>query len=164
MTRLPRTRRSCPSRADTSVPDFDYEAAELHISMGSEDLARLHPWLDRATEAVDMPKASLNGMHVALEEVVMNIAMHGFPTGDCGEVTIRLRVSQDAAVFVVEDAGRCFDPVAAPASKRRANLLETEVGGLGLTLLRHYCHDIHYERAGDLNRLTLRFPQQLALK
>jgi serine/threonine-protein kinase RsbW len=139
------------------VPDFDYEA-ELHISTDSEDLARLHPWLDQATEAMNMPKATLNGMHVALEEVVMNIAMHGFPAGESGEVTIRLRVSQDAAVFVVEDAGRSFDPVVAPVSKRRANLLETEAGGLGLTLLRHYCRDIHYERAGDLNRLTLRFP------
>jgi serine/threonine-protein kinase RsbW len=113
---------------------------------------------------MDMPKATLNGMHVALEEVVMNIAMHGFPTGDLGEVTIRLRASRDAAVFVVEDAGRCFDPVVAPVSERRANLLETEAGGLGLTLLRHYCRDIHYERAGDLNRLTLRFPPQPALK
>ena len=67
-------------------------------------------------------------------------------------------MSPNAVTFVVEDTGRAFDPSAAPVPARPASLLDAEPGGLGLTLLRHYCSDLTYERIGDRNRLTLRFP------
>jgi anti-sigma regulatory factor (Ser/Thr protein kinase) len=84
--------------------------------------------------------------------------MHGFAPGTSGEITVRSRTSPDAVAFVVEDTGRAFDPSAASVPARSASLLDAEPGGLGLTLLRHYCSDLTYERAGDRNRLTLRFP------
>jgi anti-sigma regulatory factor (Ser/Thr protein kinase) len=104
-----------------------------------------------------MPGAMHHGVRVALEEAVMNVAMHGFAPGTSGEITVRSHKSSDVVTFVVEDTGRAFDPSAAPVPARPASLLDAEPGGLGLTLLRHYCPDLTYERIGDQNRLTLRF-------
>jgi serine/threonine-protein kinase RsbW len=124
----------------------------LRLDSGSaEDLARLHPWLDAAIASV--PVAMHYGMRVALDEVVMNIAMHAFPPGGSGEITVRLLVSPDTAVLFVEDSGRAFDPSALPIPLPRL-----DPGGLGLTLLHHYCRDIVYRREGEQNRLMLRFP------
>jgi serine/threonine-protein kinase RsbW len=130
----------------------------LTISTADRDLERLYPWLDEQDAVGNLPKATTNAMHIALEEAVMNVAMHGFPPGDPGEVSVQLDVSATSASLVVEDTGRAFDPTTAADRERPANLLEAEPGGLGLTLLRHYCKDIHYERVGERNRLTLRFP------
>jgi anti-sigma regulatory factor (Ser/Thr protein kinase) len=135
----------------------DDEAAVLRIGVALEDLGRLYPWLDGVAAAHRVPGPTLQKMHVALEEAVMNVAMHAYGPGASGEITVRLLASPDSAALVVEDAGPAFDPTAAVARPRAASLEEAEPGGLGLTLLRHYCSDIGYERADDRNRLTLRF-------
>ncbi len=128
----------------------------LRIGTALDDLARLYPWLDAAAARL-LPAAIVQKMHVALEEAVMNVAMHAYAPGEAGEITIRLHADPDAAALVIEDAGPAFDPTAATPRPRATSLEAARPGGLGLTLLRHYCRDISYERAEDRNRLTLRF-------
>lgn len=127
----------------------------LVISSAIEDLVRLWPWLD--AEAADLPRRMRHGMHVALEEAVMNVATYAFQPGDPGEIRVLLVRSAAAAMLVIEDSGYEFDPTKVAPATRPATLAEAEPGGLGLTLLHHYCRDIRYERAGVRNRLTLRF-------
>jgi serine/threonine-protein kinase RsbW len=134
------------------------ETAVLRIGVALEDLGRLYPWLDDAAAARQVPRPTVQKMHVALEEAVLNVAMHAYGPGAGGEITIRLLASPEAAALVVEDAGPAFDPTMAAPRPRAASLQEARPGGLGLTLLRHYCSDIGYERRDDRNRLTLRFP------
>jgi anti-sigma regulatory factor (Ser/Thr protein kinase) len=125
----------------------------LVLTTAAEDLDRLYPWLE--AEAAAVPTPIRHAMHVALEEAVMNVVTHAFAPGDAGRIGVTLDVSGGSATLVIEDSGAAFNPVAAPAPERPTTL---EPGGLGLILLRHYCHDIRYERAGERNRLTLRFP------
>jgi anti-sigma regulatory factor (Ser/Thr protein kinase) len=95
-------------------------------------------------------------MHVALEEAVMNVAMHAFPAGARGEIRIALIDAGDSVELVVEDNGMEFDPTRFFASPQTAGL---QTGGQGLKLIRHYCSDIRYERAGEWNRLWLCFSE-----
>jgi serine/threonine-protein kinase RsbW len=121
------------------------------------DLARLYSWLDDAAKQFALPPKLLDGMHVALEEAVMNVAMHGYPGEAGGEIIVRLQVEAKAAILRVEDHGPPFDPVAAPETGKRPSLADHGSGGLGLKLLRHFCKDISYAREMDSNWLTLRF-------
>lgn len=122
------------------------------------DLARLYPWLDEAAKYFNLPPKLLEGMHVALEEVVMNVAMHSYAPGTPGEIIVRLQADATAAVLRVDDYGPPFDPVSIPSTTKPASLDDDEPGGLGLKLLRHFCKDISYMREAGSNRLTLRFP------
>lgn len=131
----------------------------LRLGTDLEELSRLYPWLDAAAAPWGWPADFMNGMHVALEEAVMNVAMHAYPPGEPGQITVRLRVSDPVAALVVEDEGPPFNPVIAPAHDPHARVMGDEAGGLGLTLMRHFCKDISYERADGCNRLTLRFPR-----
>jgi anti-sigma regulatory factor (Ser/Thr protein kinase) len=140
------------------MADADDDAAVLRIGVAIEELGRVYPWLDGEAAARNMPGATVHRMHVALEEAVMNAAMHAYGLGAEGHITIRLRASPDTAALLVEDDGPAFDPTAAEPAPRAASLEEAVPGGLGLTLLRHFCGDIGYERIGDRNRLTMRFP------
>ena len=136
------------------MPDTGDVARVLRVdSANTDDLARVHPWLDAETR--HLPVAMRHGMGVALEEVVMNVTMHG---GSSGAITVVMVSSTDAATLIVEDSGRAFDPTAAPAQEPPTSLADARPGGLGLILLRHYCKDISYARVGERNRLTLRFP------
>lgn len=136
-------------------------AAVLCIGTALADLERLYPWLSTEAETRRLPPATVQKMHVALEEAVMNVAMHAYGPDATGRITIRLLTAPDTAALVIEDAGPAFDPTVAPARDRPSSLEDARPGGLGLTLLRHFCGDIGYERAGGHNRLTLRFPLAL---
>jgi anti-sigma regulatory factor (Ser/Thr protein kinase) len=133
-------------------------AAILRIGVAAADLARLYPWLDTEAREHGVPDAIAQRMHVALEEAVMNVAMHAYAPGEDGEITIRLLTAPDEVVLVIEDAGPEFDPTLAQRRPRATRIEDAQPGGLGLTLLRHFCSDISYQRAGKTNCLTLRFP------
>lgn len=122
--------------------------AEAVLLLGADiaGLGRLYPWLEE--QAAGLPDTLRHAMHVALEEAVVNVAMHGAPTA----IRVRLALEATAAVLVVEDDGPAFDPVAAPGAGPREG-----PGGAGLKLLRHFCRDMGYVRDGGMNRLTLRF-------
>jgi anti-sigma regulatory factor (Ser/Thr protein kinase) len=134
------------------------DGSVLRIGVALGDLARLYPWLETEAASRSIPTAVARKMHVALEEAVMNVAMHAYGPGGRGEIAIRLLTAPDAATLLIEDTGPAFDPTAAAPRPRAASIEEAQIGGLGLTLLRHHCKDIAYERAGDRNRLKLRFP------
>ena len=140
------------------MPDRGHLPAHLQIGSGAEDLARVYPWLDEAIQPCRLPDALSHAMHVALEEAVQNVAMHA---GEPEIIEVTFLLSERIATLVVADNGREFDPTAAPVTNPATRLQQGEPGGLGLTLLRHYCDDIRYERVGERNRLTLRFPLPL---
>ncbi len=96
-------------------------------------------------------------MHVALEEAVMNVVMHGLSPAHAQEVLVQLIGLPDKAVLVVEDGGTPFDVTEAAEKARPRSLLDAEPGGLGIKLLKHYCKDISYTREAGRNRLTLGF-------
>lgn len=129
----------------------------LRITPAPADLARLYPWLDEAAAPLGLSKQLMNSMHVALEEAVMNVVMHGFAPEHVQEIFIQFASEAAKAVIVVEDAGRPFDVTLATEKSRPGSLLDAEPGGLGIKLLRHYCKDISYERKSGCNRLTLGF-------
>jgi anti-sigma regulatory factor (Ser/Thr protein kinase) len=151
MTKPPQLPQSSPSQADPGRDDV------LRIEQAkADDIERLHPWFDAVS--AHLPPAIRHGMRVALEEVVLNAAVHGFAANASGAITVRLRVSPGSAALSVEDSGRPFDPSTVPVHHQPASLLEARPGGLGLVLLHHYCRDISYERVADRNRLIMRFP------
>jgi anti-sigma regulatory factor (Ser/Thr protein kinase) len=133
-------------------------AAILRIGVAAADLARLYPWLDTEARVRGVPAAIVQRMHVALEEAVANVAMHAYAPAEDGEITIRLLTASDEAVLVIEDGGPAFDPTLAQPRPRAERIEDAQPGGLGLTLLRHFCGDISYRRADGRNCLTLRFP------
>jgi serine/threonine-protein kinase RsbW len=127
--------------------------AVLKIGTAIEELAEVYPWLDAAAQAVGAPAGLLAGMHVVLDEVVMNAVTHGGAT--C--IVLALTLETGVAVLAVEDDGAPFDPLAAEPPKKATRLEDASPGGLGLRLIRHYCQDMAYQRTGGTNRLTLRF-------
>jgi anti-sigma regulatory factor (Ser/Thr protein kinase) len=101
----------------------------------------------------------LFALELCLEEAVANIIMHGGAGGRGGkkQITVALVHGAPSLAVSIEDDGRPFDPTAVPPPAIPASLADARVGGMGVHLIRKMTTDMHYERVGERNRLTLIF-------
>jgi anti-sigma regulatory factor (Ser/Thr protein kinase) len=108
-------------------------------------------------DAAGLPARAADRAELLLEEIVMNVCMHGFDDQAGAVVDLCAQASPDGCTLVFEDAGRPFDPTAGALAERPTSLEETEPGGLGLVLLRRMASDLAYERTAEgRNRLSVR--------
>jgi anti-sigma regulatory factor (Ser/Thr protein kinase) len=92
--------------------------------------------------------------HVALaaEELLTNLATHGGAPG--APATLRLAVAPDTVTTEIIDNGHPFDPRTAPAPDLSAGIMEREIGGIGLYLIRKLARSIDYARRDGANFTT----------
>lgn len=102
-----------------------------------------------------LPPAQALHFELALEEVFMNIVMHGSQPGVAARVEVSLLIAEDALTMTVEDNGPGFNPLTFPPPDRTAGLAERPVGGLGVFFVRSVMDAVRYERVGTHNRLTM---------
>lgn len=131
--------------------------SERRISVAAEaaQLPALTRFLQEFCAAAALPAADALAFELALEEVFMNVVMHGAPQGRAPRVEVSLALGADGLALTVEDDGPAFDPLSLPPPDVAAGLEQRPVGGLGVHLVRRLMDAVHYHRAGDRNRLRL---------
>ncbi|MEJ0066129.1 MAG: ATP-binding protein [Caulobacteraceae bacterium] len=91
----------------------------------------LYAWLDEALPRDAAPAETLGRMHVVLEEAVVNVVLHGFAPGAIGEITVRLRLTGEAACLIIEDNGKAFRPDGRTGTRPRSELIRSNPRRLG---------------------------------
>ena len=94
-------------------------------------------------------------LNLVLEELFVNSVRHGGCEGVPGAAHVRLRCAPDGVEVEYRDRGRPFDPTAAPQADIHSPLQERRAG-LGIHLVRGIMRDLHYERDGEWNLLSMR--------
>jgi anti-sigma regulatory factor (Ser/Thr protein kinase) len=102
--------------------------------------------------AADLVPAQRTTFELALEEVFMNIVIHGAPGT---WVHVSLTPAADGVTMTVEDDGPPFDPLSLPPPDVGAGLDERPIGGLGVFLVRQMMDTISYQRVGARNQLSM---------
>jgi sigma-B regulation protein RsbU (phosphoserine phosphatase) len=123
------------------------------------DLAEIGGLLDAFEEFADqhgVPLKFSRKFLIALDDLVNNVISYGYEGMD-GEHTVRIRarVADDVVSVVIEDDGRPFNPLQQARPDVEASLEEREIGGLGIHLVREILNEVHYERRGERNVLTM---------
>jgi anti-sigma regulatory factor (Ser/Thr protein kinase) len=96
-------------------------------------------------------------VELALEEVLTNIIHYAYPQTD-GDVEVGCYLDADGGFcIIVQDSGGPFDPGSREDPDVDQDLLQRPVGGLGIFLVKRMVSEMHYERRGDKNVLTLCF-------
>jgi serine/threonine-protein kinase RsbW len=101
-----------------------------------------------------LPPAEALKFELALEEVFMNVVMHGSRASQ-PRVEVRLALSDAEITLVVEDEGPPFDPLSVPPPDPAASLEQRPVGGLGVFLVRQMMDTVEYQRLTSRNRLRM---------
>ena len=122
-----------------------------------EQLPALVEFLQRAWQEEALPEGAAFPFELALDEVFMNVVMHGTtPDGPPREVSVSLHHEGSAVTMVMADDGPPFDPLTLAAPDIDAPIEERELGGLGVFLVRELMDEVSYAYTGTHNELTMR--------
>lgn len=132
------------------------ETARAVFANDLSELRRLSEWFRGLAASYGMPEGRALDLELCLNEIVANVIQYAYDPGQNGR-EIRVTVERDGGSvrLVVEDDGRPFDPLAAPALRTPRSLEDLPVGGWGIPLVRTLLDDVRYERRDGANRLTL---------
>ena len=118
-------------------------------------LSVLTEFLREFGSAAALAPAQVGTFELALEEIFMNIVMHGSEPGITPRVEVSLNLGSDAVTMTVEDDGPQFDPLSLPPPDVTASLAERKVGGLGVFLVRNIMDNVTYARTAGRNQLRI---------
>lgn len=132
--------------------------AKLVLKVDNErsELDRIASAVEKFGEREHWPQSLVFKIHLALEELMMNIMTHGRHPG-MEEIRVTL-VSEDDAVSVeIIDDGLPFDPLHdAPDPDLTSEIEDRRVGGLGVFLVLDMADEVRYAHEQGKNHLTLR--------
>ena len=97
---------------------------------------------------------------LCMDELVTNVVRYAWTDADPGPRSVTLRIDRvgPEVEITVEDAGRPFDPTAAPLAPIARSLEDALPGGRGLLLVRSIASRVAYQRSQGVNRTTIAFP------
>ena len=111
--------------------------------------------LARALDARRLQPAPRYKVELVFEEIVSNIIRHGCARNPDCTVEVSLAFGAGVIVLDFQDDGPLFDPRNYAVADAPHTLDDAGHGGLGLLLVRKASAAIEYERARDLNHLTV---------
>ena len=119
-------------------------------------LSELFAFLQTFWQEAGLPPGASFPFELCLEEVFMNVVMHGTPEGapPC-RVEVNLDLEGDRVELCVRDDGMAFDPTGLASPDTTLPLEARETGGLGVLLIREMMEDLSYRRHGDCNELRM---------
>ena len=164
-----------PASDDTTIlaisrtHDLDSPAAEAH-ALGAKGEASVHisvahSTVDvaRMTDAIDALLAhhgasveAIQDARLIVEEVACNAVEHA--TRPDAPLELHARVDEGRLWLEFRDRGPAFDPTARARPDLEADILDRDVGGLGVYLVQELADGIEYQRVDGCNllRITLR--------
>ena len=120
------------------------------------DLDAVHELVSALQRAHDLPPELVFDINVVLDELLSNIIKYGYADDAEHEVHVRLSATPAAVEIGIEDDGKAFDPLAAPAPDLTLPLSERPIGGLGLHFVRQLMDEVRYRRENDHNHMFLK--------
>ena len=98
-------------------------------------------------EKNDWPSKAVFGIHMAMEEAVMNAIKHGNQRDPSKHVHVVMSLSDDRFYAQITDQGEGFDPVDVPDPTLDENL--EKASGRGLMLMNNFVDLVKYNSVGN---------------
>ena len=128
--------------------------ATLAINADRSEVRTAADWLHEVAHQHEVPQNKAVALDQCLDEVLMNIVMHGGSSAANTPVHLSFMVTPKEAAITISDSGKPFDPVNTPAKPRPMSLEEAEPGGLGLSIIKGLSNHLDYEFKEGRNVLT----------
>lgn len=129
---------------------------EIKLHNRLDELNRLNEQLEEIGMEAGWPSRTVLDLSLACEELLVNIVNYGYPMGGEHSIAITVTASPANVEVRIEDGGVPFNPLAQANPDTSLDLEERMTGGLGIFFVKRLMDDIHYERAGNLNRFSMR--------
>lgn len=119
--------------------------------------ARIAEEIENFGLARSWPAESIFNINLALDELVTNVILYGFPADtEKKDIRIDLTKEDDVIRVIMEDEGVEFNPFSEVSEPSIDDSLEDRaIGGLGVFFVKSLTDDAWYERIDNKNRITL---------
>ena len=94
-------------------------------------------------------------MNVCLDELLNNIVSYGYSDEEEHEIELHFRLLDSELVVTIVDDGKPFNPFGNDPPDTALAVDERPIGGLGVHLVKNFMDEVHYERHGENNVVTL---------
>ena len=103
---------------------------------------------------VDAP--AVYRINLAMEEMITNVIKYGYTDYETHDIDITVDILEEQIVAVIEERGKPFNPLEAKPAPEPGSVEESQVGGLGIHLIRKMLDTLDYRRDAGKNVLEIR--------
>lgn len=127
-----------------------------HFQADIHTLPSMLDWVRECLLQGEFESAAIRKIELAVEEALVNVIRYAYQEQK-GAIELTCRFyPEDRIELTIKDKGPPFNPLKREQKiDPAAPLEEREEGGLGILLMREYMDEVHYERQGPNNVLTL---------
>lgn len=129
-------------------------ARTIAIGPTLDDLQPVAEFVETFCAEEGVPDGAAFHLSLVVEEAASNVIRHGYAAGG-REGSLSMERDGDSVTVEIVDDGPPFDPFSIAAPDLDSPLMEREIGGLGVEMMRKMTDRQSYRRDGDRNRLTL---------
>ncbi|ROP99738.1 serine/threonine-protein kinase RsbW [Stella humosa] len=129
-------------------------ARTIRISKSLEDLQSIAEFVETFCAEEGVADGAAFHLSLVVEEAASNVVRHAYAQGGT-DGTLSMERSGDSVTVEIVDDGPAFDPLSVPPPDPNQPLMEREIGGLGVEMIRRMTDRQDYRRDAGRNRLTL---------
>jgi|JI10StandDraft_1071094.scaffolds.fasta_scaffold1556823_2 serine/threonine-protein kinase RsbW len=126
----------------------------IRIGHSLDDLQPIAEFVETFCADEGVPDGAAFHLALVIEEAASNVIRHGFAEGG-GDGMLSMERDGDRVTVEIVDDGPPFDPLTIAPPDVDSPLMEREIGGLGVEMMRRMTDRQSYRRDGGRNRLTL---------
>ncbi len=118
-----------------------------------ESLKALRDYAVQAAQQAGLAKARVEGLRLAIDEYATNIIIYGYhDAGLDGNIEASAIIDNSTLTISLIDSALAYDPNAhADPTNLEDDLMDRDIGGLGIMLVRQSVDEWRYERIGNHN-------------
>ncbi|MDD2310322.1 MAG: ATP-binding protein [Desulfuromonadaceae bacterium] len=119
-----------------------------------ENLALVTDFIEDCADRFDLESQKKFGLLVAVEEAFVNICSYAYPDSE-GKAEFSCWIDGTDFVLEIADYGKPFDVLSLPDPDTTLDIMEREIGGLGVYFIRRLTDNVSYRRENGQNILRL---------
>ena len=123
-----------------------------------ENLNQVIEFVEEAADRFELAPKKKFGLLVAVEEAFVNVCHYAYPETE-GDVSIACGTDNEAFVVEIADSGAPFDILSLPEPDTTSDIMDRQIGGLGVHFIRTLTDQVSYRRANGQNILKMVFLQ-----
>jgi serine/threonine-protein kinase RsbW len=129
-----------------------------------KQLATVTGFVRKAAREASFTENDMHAVDLIVEEIFLNIAMHGYKDRPSGPVAIHCD-SPEVGVLTIrfQDWGEEFNPLSTNDPSHQVPLSQRRIGGLGLVAVKSVAESIAYQRIENTNDLSIRMVRQSSI-
>jgi len=128
---------------------------KLEIKASLENLNKMLDFINTELDKHGCPQDIREKIDIAAEEIFVNIADYAYADGGAdGAVVISISVT-DKIVISFEDTGKHYNPLDKQEPDLDKPLMERDIGGLGIFLVKKLMDNVEYTRVDNKNVLVM---------